>query len=156
MSSSGFARSARSVCTASCAQRALSLIFNATLLAVAVPAFAQATDGRLTGIVFDEQRAAISGASVNVTCASTTKHVITNAKGEFLLRFRPSAPGNYTVTATVTPPGQGPISTTTTFTVERPRPRRGWSLTSGSGPGGASTRAASARARRAVRVASRR
>jgi hypothetical protein len=53
-----------------------------------------------------------------------------NAKGEFLLRFRPSAPGNYTVTATVTPPGQGPISSTTTFTVERPRPRRGWSLTS--------------------------
>ena len=67
-----------------------------------------------------------------------------NAKGEFVLRFRPSAPGNYTVTATVTPPGQGPISNTTTFTVERARPRRGWSLTS------------SVRGARAVRVAARR
>jgi outer membrane receptor protein involved in Fe transport len=80
-----FARAARFVCVAIFLKRVLPLVWAGGLLAVAAPALAQAAGGRLTGIVLDEQRAAIGGASVNVTCASTTKSVITNAQGEFVI-----------------------------------------------------------------------
>jgi len=68
------------------------------LLASAAPLWAQATTGNISGVVVDEQKGAIAGASVTVrnVDTDTSRTTVTNAEG----RFRaPNLPvGNYEVT----------------------------------------------------------
>jgi hemoglobin/transferrin/lactoferrin receptor protein len=62
----------------------------AGLLAVAAPVAAQPTSGSLTGTVLDQDGGGIAGASVDVTCGTTTKHVVTSAAGEFTIGGLPT------------------------------------------------------------------
>jgi outer membrane receptor protein involved in Fe transport len=72
-------------------QRVLLRVICATgLLVVAAPAGAQPVAETLRGRILDEQRAAIGGASVSVTCGATTKTGVTDATGQFAIAGLPA------------------------------------------------------------------
>ena len=67
------------------------------VLALASSAFAQAPAGSITGVVSDQQGAAVPGADVAVIGTDATFHVTTSADGAF--RFLNLEPGLYTIAA---------------------------------------------------------
>src|SRR2546423_9371340 len=69
------------------------------VLAIASSAFAQAPAGSITGVITDQQGAAIPGTDVAVIGADATFHVTTPTDGAF--RFLNLEPGRYTVSASL-------------------------------------------------------
>jgi hypothetical protein len=66
-----------------------------TLIAMAMPAFAQETTGTIKGRIVDSQGLAVPGANVTVTGSQGSKTAVTDAEGRFNMPFL--TPGTYSV-----------------------------------------------------------
>jgi outer membrane receptor protein involved in Fe transport len=71
------------------------LILLAALLLVSFPALAQSTTGNLQGIVFDQNKAVVSGAAVTVTNTDTGVAKATTTSGEGFYRVTNLIPGEH-------------------------------------------------------------
>src|SRR5438067_868431 len=78
--------------------RTLNLVW-ALVLALTLPAAAQVQGGNISGIVRDEQGAAVPGSDVAVQGADATFRAVTERDGAF--RFLNLEPGGYRITATL-------------------------------------------------------
>src|SRR5262249_29970693 len=75
------------------------LLFGLALVAASSPAFAQTVTGTLQGRVFDASGAAVSGANLTLTDATTglTRNTAATAMGDYQFASLPA--GDYTITA---------------------------------------------------------
>src|SRR5262245_2014276 len=71
-----------------------------TFLAVATPAFAQATDANLVGAVTDASGAAVPNATVEITHTATGVKTATRANVDGTYRFNNVPVGHYNLTVT--------------------------------------------------------